>query len=170
MNDLDASKARSPNVRETMPGSSRGQHQRVHGMYTPTNNTRETFGAAVEAENYFLRKDMDSLTKQLENLKLRFSYEHIKNSDASVLMYTGLPTAAIFELLFQTMDKFKLKYYSEWNVEKITKIDQCLLTLMKLRLNLPHEDLALRFNCCRATVTNIVMTWLYALHEVLFKF
>ena len=32
-----------------------------------------------------------------------------------------------------------------------------------------QEDLAIRFNCSQATVTNIVMTWIYALHEVFFK-
>ncbi|KAG5872180.1 hypothetical protein JTB14_033132 [Gonioctena quinquepunctata] len=44
-----------------------------------------------------------------------------------------------------------------------------LLTLMKLRLNLRNEDSAIRFNCSSATVTDIVMTWIYALHEVFFK-
>ncbi|XP_072395189.1 uncharacterized protein [Diabrotica undecimpunctata] len=51
----------------------------------------------------------------------------------------------------------------------IPKIDQLFMTLIKLRLNSPHEDLSIRFGCSTATVTNIAMTRIYALHEVLFK-
>lgn len=83
-------------------------------------------------------------------------------------MYTGLPSHDIFMMLFEMMDKFSLQYYSKWQVKRITKIDQLFLTLIKLRLNLPHEDLAIRFSCSTATITNVVMTWLYALHNVLF--
>ncbi|XP_050315255.1 uncharacterized protein LOC126749581 [Anthonomus grandis grandis] len=67
------------------------------------------------------------------------------------------------------MDSVNLKYYAGWNVRIIPKIDQLLMTLMKLTLNLPHDDLSIRFSCSTATVTNIIMTWIYALHKVLFK-
>ncbi len=46
-------------------------------------------------------------------------------------------------------------------------LDQLFLTLMKLRLNVPNHDIALRFNCSETTVTNIFQTILSALHEVL---
>lgn len=84
-------------------------------------------------------------------------------------MYTGIPTNVLFMVLFETMDSLKLKYYSGWQVKLFPKIDQLFMTLMKLRLNMPHEDLAIRFNCSSATVSNIVVTWIHALHEVLFK-
>ncbi|XP_022183292.1 uncharacterized protein LOC111042882 [Myzus persicae] len=51
----------------------------------------------------------------------------------------------------------------------INKEDQILITLMKLRHNFPHFDLAVRFNCSSATITNIVITWINILHQVLFK-
>ncbi|KAJ8412664.1 hypothetical protein AAFF_G00116150 [Aldrovandia affinis] len=47
-------------------------------------------------------------------------------------------------------------------------IDQLLLTLMKLRLNCGILDLATRFNCCRATVTNIFITISSALYDILY--
>ncbi|KAJ8389958.1 hypothetical protein AAFF_G00112430 [Aldrovandia affinis] len=47
-------------------------------------------------------------------------------------------------------------------------IDQLLLTLMKLRLNCGILDLATRFNCCRATVTNIFTTISSALYDILY--
>ncbi|KAJ8403675.1 hypothetical protein AAFF_G00350010 [Aldrovandia affinis] len=43
-----------------------------------------------------------------------------------------------------------------------------LLTLMKLRLNCGILDLATRFNCCRATVTNIFTTISSALYDILY--
>ncbi|KAK5648114.1 hypothetical protein RI129_003006 [Pyrocoelia pectoralis] len=125
--------------------------------------------APLEAENYFLKQELDNATTRLSNLSLRFSFEYIKNNDAHVLMYTGIPTSALYLILYETMEKFSLKYYSKWQVKLLPNIDQMLMTLMKLRLNLPHEDLAMRFNCSTSTVTTIVMTWIYALHEVLFN-
>ena len=123
----------------------------------------------LEAEIYFLNQDLEQVNEKLNQLTTRFSYEHIKKNDSHVLMYTGIPTNDLFMILYETMESFHLKYYAGWNVKLLSKTDQLLMTLMKLRLNLPHEDLAIRFNCSSATVTNVVMTWIYALHEVLFK-
>lgn len=47
--------------------------------------------------------------------------------------------------------------------------DQLLLTLMKLRKNFPHKDLAVRFDVSVATVTNVFLTFLHALHEIFFR-
>jgi len=44
--------------------------------------------------------------------------------------------------------------------------DQLSITLMKLRLNLPHVDLGQRFKCSQTTITNIFMTWI--LYENIF--
>ena len=49
----------------------------------------------------------------------------------------------------------------------ILKKEQLLLTLMKLRINLPHADLAYRFDISSAQVLNIVITWIYMLEHVL---
>lgn len=129
----------------------------------------KTSGASLEAENYFLKQDLEQVNKKLLYLKLSFSHEHIKNNDSHILMYTGMPTNELFTTLYEVMEPFQLKYYAGWNVKLLLKIDQMLMTLIKLRLNLPHEDLAIRFNCSTATVTNIVMTWMHALHQILFK-
>jgi hypothetical protein len=47
--------------------------------------------------------------------------------------------------------------------------DQLLLTLMKLRVNLPYFDLAMKFGISEATCTNVFNTILHALHELFFK-
>lgn len=47
--------------------------------------------------------------------------------------------------------------------------DQLLMVLMKLRLNVPMMDLAVRFDVSRTSVANIFVTIVCALHEILFK-
>jgi hypothetical protein len=68
------------------------------------------------------------------------------------------PTAAIFENLCQLLKNIELNYYLKWNVQKLSKVDQLLLTLTKLRQNFPHLDLAQRFQLSQATVTNVIIT------------
>lgn len=46
--------------------------------------------------------------------------------------------------------------------------NQLLMTLMKLRMDLRYYDLADRFKCSEATVSNVVRTWVLAMHEIFF--
>lgn len=46
--------------------------------------------------------------------------------------------------------------------------DQLLLTLMKLRLNVPMLDLSVRFSVSRTTCANIFTTVICAMHEIFF--
>jgi hypothetical protein len=54
-------------------------------------------------------------------------------------------------------------------VQKLEKIDQLLLTLMKPRLNAPHLDVAQKFFMSQATVSNIFLTYIHAIHEMCFS-
>nr|CAH7716057.1 unnamed protein product [Callosobruchus chinensis] len=125
--------------------------------------------ASTEADNYFLRKELDETKEKLHTLSMSFSFDYIKDSDAKITIYTGLPSKEIFMCLYELLEYVSLKYYYGWTVNAISKIDQLLLTLMKLKLNLLNEDLAVRFNIAVKTVANIFFTWLYALHEIMFK-
>lgn len=138
-------------------------------MASTSRNVQSPSSAALKAENYFLKQELEEANQKLKNLTSRFSYEHIKNNDSQILMYTGIPSNALFLILVETIDDFKIKYYAGWNVILLPKVDQIVMTLMKLRLNLPHKDLGLRFNCSTSTVTNIVMTWIYAMHSFFFE-
>ncbi|VEN39655.1 unnamed protein product [Callosobruchus maculatus] len=124
--------------------------------------------AQTEAEMYFLRKENEELKAKLNKRLTSFSFEEIKNDDKLVNMYTGLPNAYIFETTYSLFEHMPLNYVQGWTVGKITKRDQFLLTLMKLRLNLLHNDLACRFNVSQGTITNVVSTWIDAIHEILF--
>ena len=84
-------------------------------------------------------------------------------------MYTGLPVAAVL-LLVSLLSRLQLKYVYGWSVSCISLTDQVLLTLMKLRLNMPTLDLAARFNCSTTTVSNVFITITAALHEILIQY
>ena len=83
-------------------------------------------------------------------------------------MYTGMPKASVVLSLVRMLQRFELNYYGNWTVSKICLEDQVFLTLMKLRLNTPHLDLAIRFGISTTTAANIFTTVVCALHEILF--
>lgn len=66
------------------------------------------------------------------------------------------------------MNKVGVVNQSGWKCTSIDAREQLLITLMKLRLNLKYFDLAQRLNCSTSTISNIVRSWVMALHEVLF--
>jgi len=97
------------------------------------------------------------------------SYELISSNDELVKLYTGLPNSKIFDLLMLICENIEINYYLKWKVENISMHDQLLITLMKLRLNLPHVDLGQRFKCIQiTTIANIFMTWIHILYENIF--
>ena len=85
-----------------------------------------------------------------------------------MLLYTSFP-ADVFQVLVDVLKHVgPLNYYATWRVSSISLEDQLLMTLMKLRLNTRDLDLAFRFDVSRATVSNVVHTFIHALHEILF--
>jgi hypothetical protein len=60
-------------------------------------------------------------------------------------------------------------YFLGWNVACFSLKYQILITLMKLKLNLGHKYLAFRFNTSSSTVTNVTMTFIILLRDILFK-
>lgn len=74
----------------------------------------------------------------------------------------------MYTILLDMCTRHPINYYDEWRVTSIPDVDQFLMCLMKLRRNFSHTDLAVRFAVSERTVSNIVMTWLSVLHDVLF--
>lgn len=122
----------------------------------------------LEVENDMLRKENEKLKEQLAKQKQTFSFSQISSDSDKVKYFTGLPDAATVLFLEALLSKFELKYHSDWTVQLLPLVDQLLLTLMKLRLNCGHLDLATRFNCSKATVTNIFLTIVSALYDILY--
>lgn len=83
-------------------------------------------------------------------------------------MYTSL-TSDMFDTIDATIQRFPLTYVDGWTPTAFSRRDQLLMTMMKLKLNCPFLDLAERFCTSKTTVHNIIMTHIYALHEVFFE-
>lgn len=107
------------------------------------------------------------LTGKVRKLDLRvFCVENLQ--DKMFQMYTGIPRSS-FAALESLIDRFELQYYSGTNVFKISRGNQLLLCLTKLKLGVPDDDLAFRFGISRTTVQNVFMTFLHALYELLYE-
>ncbi|KAK4885047.1 hypothetical protein RN001_001318 [Aquatica leii] len=125
--------------------------------------------ASLEAEIYFCKQENEKLTKKIGHMSVRFTYETIQGDDRLIVLYTGLFNSKIFESLFNLIKDIPINYYLGWDVEKIAKIDQLILLLIKLRQNFPHMDLAQRFSISQAFITNIILTYVHVLYEILYK-
>lgn len=84
-----------------------------------------------------------------------------------MLLYTSLPYN-VFGVLVSALSRSTLSYYRKWTPTSISLADQLLMTLMKLKMNCKDADLAFQFECSTATVGNIVITLVHALHNLLY--
>ncbi|XP_077551226.1 uncharacterized protein LOC144164850 [Haemaphysalis longicornis] len=82
-----------------------------------------------------------------------------------VKFYTGLPSFAMLLALFNLLEKSIPS--GPRNV--LTRFQEMLPTLMRLRLGVPLQDLAYRFNVSQATATRVVERWLSVMHVRLNK-
>ena len=95
-----------------------------------------------------------------------FCYKNLSSND--ILAYTNIGKVS-FDVLSQYLKRFEPYKYWQKEVTSITHEDQLLICLMKLKLDLPLFDIAKRYLVSRTTVHNVFMTYLYLLHEILFK-
>ena len=125
--------------------------------------TNEPSSSTIEPKGY----DVQELLKRIEALeKKRFCFENLNASN--IKNYTGIDKS-IFQVIANTIKKFSpLNYWSGFQVKSISLEDQLLIFLMRLRLDLPYYDLAIRYSVSETTIQNIIMTYLHALHEIFF--
>jgi len=110
---------------------------------------------------------LKQVRRDFEAYKQRLMYPTLCENDR-VAHYTGLPNKETFLWLLGLFTK-PLKYYKGYNVISVSKENQLLLTLMKLRHGMTHKVLGDWFQVSPSCITNIFRTWLSALHTVLFK-
>ncbi|XP_040004795.1 uncharacterized protein LOC120801683 [Xiphias gladius] len=116
------------------------------GRFAQTSDAAVNFDDILKA----LKKENQALRESVEKMSL--SENSLRNDAEKVKFYTGLPNYFVLEtvmwLLAPHMDGIK-------NV-KLSKFQQLLLTLMRLRLDLRNQDLAYRFGVKVGTVTRTV--------------
>lgn len=116
------------------------------GKYAQTTDAPVNYDDMLKA----LKKENQALRESVEKMSL--SENSLRNDAEKVKFYTGLPNYFVLEtvmwLLAPHMDGMK-------NV-KLSKFQQLLLTLMRLRLDLRNQDLAYRFGVKVGTVIRTV--------------
>ncbi|XP_075887021.1 uncharacterized protein LOC142891406 isoform X2 [Nelusetta ayraudi] len=116
------------------------------GRFSQTCDAQVNFEDVLKA----LKKENQTLRESVEKMSL--SESSLRNDAEKVKFYTGLPNFFVLEtvmwLLAPHMDGMKNA--------KLSKFQQLLLTLMRLRLDLRNQDLAYRFGVKVATVTRTV--------------
>ncbi|XP_072253547.1 uncharacterized protein [Leuresthes tenuis] len=125
--------------KETLINCKRGKFAQASDVPVNFDDTLK----ALKKENQFLKESVE---------KMSLSENSLRNDAEKVKFYTGLPNYFVLEtvmwLLAPHMDGMK-------NV-KLSKFQQLLLTLMRLRLDLRNQDLAYRFGVKVGTVTRTV--------------
>ena len=141
-----------------------------------------------------LRDYINELEQKLEQCRSKIKANENKGlrytdlrKDATVRQLTGIPTRGAFDKLFCLVNK-NVKKVNFWvgptrSVKKgrnfkrtpkkfgpqrvLSKKDEFLLTLMKLRLGSTSADLAQRFGIGTTTVSNVFTTWIKILSKEL---
>lgn len=138
-----------------------------------------------------LEEQLKKIQTELDLLKIKLKhsnkYKGLKcgdlKTDKEVNLLTGIPTRQAFNVIFDMVNsnvkkvrywygpkkstlkgrKFKKSPKKFGPKRELTKKDEFLLTMMKLRLGSTNVDLAQRFSVSATTVTNIFTTWVKVL-------
>lgn len=111
----------------------------------------------ILTDNAHLREEVTCLKDKLKKVSL--DEDSFCGNDDKVLFYTGLPTWCVLAAVLA----FVSNHLSQSGRCALTPFQQLLLTLMKLRLNLPAKDLAVRFGVGVATVSRTFLCTLNVL-------
>ena len=92
----------------------------------------------------------------MKNMTIRpFDESYFAEDDAKVRFYTGLPSFDILKKIFNFVAP-----HVKRNSLNLSKFQEFIMTLIKVRLNVPHQDLAYRFDVSLTTVSCILTHWL----------
>ena len=127
---------------------------------------------ALQQECYKLNvKNMELKTSICQALitirEEAFGYTNIEAHDEKTCHYTGLPAYSVFTTLFDLLKPFVLRLSSKSQAaatEETTAKNQFYATLVKLRHNVPMNDLAFRLHVTEATVSKFFHKWLDVMH------
>ena len=104
--------------------------------------------AAIENENKNLKEKILSL--------IPIDISRLERDKEMVLFLTGMPNY----LLLMSLFSFLSESVSNTHRNCLTAFQEFLLAMMRLRLNLPFQDLAYRFNISKSTASRIFDKWI----------
>ena len=105
-----------------------------------------------------------SLSQSFENvnsLLSKFTFKDIIDENM-LKFYTGLPNYEVFQLVYNTVCDHVPR---SDNKCKLTKQQELILVLMRLRLGLLEQDLAYRFGINQSNVSRIFTKWIVVIAE-----
>ena len=82
----------------------------------------------------------------------------LRNNDKKINFYTGLPSFEMLTIVFRQIEHFVAR-----KSQLLTPFQEFVLTLIKLKLNMPLEDLAYRFNVSVSTISRVFLAWMVAM-------
>lgn len=150
---------------EAIPGTSRHSDEyEDEVMETQKNEATQTDLTVdnvtkIMEEFSLLNHRVYTLEQKLKNLEI--NEETFKNDDNKTLYYTGLPKADMLFILFEKNEDCLPVHPNK----VLSPFQQFVLTLMKLRLNLPFKYLAYRFNIAPSTCSR----FFYDCIDILFE-
>ena len=111
--------------------------------------------------------DSSCQTDKFEYIFFRKGYQaptrEFFDSDSKVLFYTGLPSLEILNVVFEHVSPHVTR-----KTLSLDRFQEFVIVLMKLRLNMPLQDLAYRFKVSHSTVSRIFSSWLVVMDIRLF--
>lgn len=122
----------------------------------------------IKEMNSKFQQEMKSLKHALDNN--RFDIDQYKDKDDDISFYTGFPDYKTLILCYKTVEQSARNISYEHkrttldsNVGRprvLTKFQEFILVMLRLRLGLFENDLAHRFKVCRSTVSKVVNAWI----------
>lgn len=88
----------------------------------------------------------------------RFTEQTLHDKDDKVSFYTGLPSFLVLMSVFKIVEP----YVTHTSNNVLSKFEEMVVFLMRIRLGLCLQDIAYRFNVSQATVSRICEKWLDA--------
>lgn len=104
---------------------------------------------------HFLALKLHNNSLQFQLQRVTFGAALIQNDDQKTCFYTGLATYQLFKSLFAQLEPL-LKQ----PISKLSLIDEFFVTLVKLRLGVPHSDLAYRMGTNEKTIGCVFRHWI----------
>ncbi|XP_065136251.1 uncharacterized protein [Paramisgurnus dabryanus] len=146
--DQDHQQPSPPDQDHQQPPSPAQGHQQQQPPSPPTQemecglctSRRDVINSLLE-ENRELKRELD---------EYRMNENFLGGDDNTVKYYTGLPNFALFQTLLITLTP----YLPQCRMKKLSSFQLVLLTLMRLRLDLPIQHLSHLFRVHRTTVAD----------------
>lgn len=129
------------------------------GTASQTDLTTNTV-TAMQAELQRLISENRDLKDKLLAEQTKFDVNFFKDDNEKVKYYTGLPDYCTLDVLYKYIEP----YIPHHSSSVLSKFQQLVLALIKLRLNLSHIDLGQKFGLNKSSSSRIFLNMIDVLH------